>query len=604
MVFSLAAWAWCRRWRRHWPLLLLAGAACQPAPAPPATPRAAPPSAAAPAPANARQAAFFALIYAGDSIYALKNGDQSLARSLVYYTRAQELAAASGDTLLLAEAVFAKGRVYDAWNKEPAKTIAYFQQATDLFRQLPAQRRRYYYAWHLVAHAYDKVPDTARAVAVLRAMRRELAAQPAAVLRQMPFTVEMALIATQVGHYALADSLLTTLTRRAWVRNDPATYDYLSHYYLVQSRLDVYYRRRRPPPYLDSLEGAYRRTRPAPDRLYYAQNLARLAAAAGQYPKAYAYQSKFIYLGDSLHDKADVNQLRRALLHAAEAADRQQRQAEARSQAARTRTLGLLSSGLVIISLLGFYLARQGRRAQAQARRLATVNYALGTTNQELATASQAVAAVNRQLDDKVAQVELLNKEIQHRVKNNLHIIYSLLRMQERRTTSPEVLAQLQAARLRVESIATLHNQLLRNPAGLDMSEYLRALISAVVACLANGRQVVTHLRTDDLDLPTDSHFPLSLILNELVTNSIKYADTAGQALEINVSVARRPHDTCIAYADNGRPAAANPPPPFRPEHELGGLGTQIIVLLARQLNATLTTRPEQPFHYELCIPR
>ena len=60
--------------------------------------------------------------------------------------------------------------------------------------------------------------------------------------------------------------------------------------------------------------------------------------------------------------------------------------------------------------------------------------------------------------------MELLNKEIQHRVKNNLHMIFSLLQMQERRTDNEEVIEQLQAARLRVESIAALHNQLLQQP--------------------------------------------------------------------------------------------------------------------------------------------
>ncbi|MDJ0366560.1 histidine kinase dimerization/phosphoacceptor domain -containing protein [Hymenobacter sp. H14-R3] len=601
-------WQLPGRWRWGWPalglllLLAVANAAGQPAPAGP-TPAAAPLADHLPVPVNAGQVPFFALLHAGDSVYALKRGDESLAHSLNYYTRAQALATTANDTLLLAEAIFARGRVYDAWNKEPQTTVALFRQATALFRRVPAQRLRYYYAWHLVAHAYDKVPDTLRTIAELQAMRRELAGQPPALLRQLPFTVEMALIATEVGHYILADSLLTTLARRAWVHNDPETYDHLTHYYLVRSRVDILGRHRPGSPYLDSLGGAYRRTHPAPDRLFYAQNLARLTAAAGQYALAYHYLSDYQHLNDSLRGSADVGRLRQALLRSEEAAGRQQSAAEAASQLARTRILWGLSVGLVVISLLSFHLARQGGRANRQAHRLATMNQELGAANQELATASQAVAASNQQLDGKVAQVELLNKEIQHRVKNNLHILFSLLRMQERRTDNPEVLEQLQAARLRVESIATLHNQLLRNPAGLDVADYLRALISAVVACLANGRQVVTHLRTDDLDLPTDSHFPLSLILNEWVTNSIKYADTDDQALEINVSVTRRADVTCIDYADNGWPPDPHRPAPPQPAHELGGLGTQIITLLARQLNATLTTRPAQPFHYALCLP-
>ena len=100
----------------------------------------------------------------------------------------------------------------------------------------------------------------------------------------------------------------------------------------------------------------------------------------------------------------------------------------------------------------------------------------LGAANQDLAAASRAVAGVNQQLDEKVAQVELLNKEIQHRVKNNLHMIFSLLHLQERRTDNEEVIENLQAARLRVESIAALQTQLLRNPDVPDLTAFLKQL--------------------------------------------------------------------------------------------------------------------------------
>ncbi len=127
---------------------------------------------------------------------------------------------------------------------------------------------------------------------------------------------------------------------------------------------------------------------------------------------------------------------------------------------------------------------------------------------------------MNQQFDKQVAQVELLNKEIQHRVKNNLHILFSLLRMQERRTDHPEVLAQLRAARLRVESIAALHQLLLRQPGALPLGEFLHTLVNTAVVCLTTDRPVITHLHTEAVGLPPEGYFPLSLILNEWITNS------------------------------------------------------------------------------------
>ena len=559
-----------RRWlRRALPLALLGLAACQPAG--PGAP---------PAMAQPVRARFFALLRAGDSVYARKQGYRSFAQAQAYYDRAQALADQGTDTLLLAEAVFARGRVYDAWNKEPAKTVAYFQQAAALFARLPGQWRRYYYARFLVAHAYDKVPDSLRAVQTLRGLRAELAARPDSVRRQVPSTVEMALTATEVRNYPLADSLLRQLVHRPGVRNDPATYDYLVHYYLAQARLDVFYRRHPTAPYLDSLRQSYRTAANPLDRLYYERNLARLSAAAGRPAAAYAYLNQATRLGDSLVDGGDVAQLRRTLLQTEARADRRQRADEAARQALRTRALVALSAGLAVISLLSFYLARQARHARVQAARLAAANHAL---------------------DGKVAQVELLNKEIQHRVKNNLHMVFSLLHMQERRSDNEEVIEQLQAARLRVESIAALQTQLLRNPAVPDLTAFLKQLISAVVGCLATDRPVVTHLATEAVDLPVNSYFALSLLLNEWVTNTIKYAEPpADHAIEVNVSVKPQGPDVLVEYFDNGRRVPAATPVP---EAEAAGLGTQIIALLSQQLGAELTTRPSQPYHYELRIP-
>lgn len=558
------------QYRSRWPVApvgLLALRLAHPAPAQPAPP--------------SLHARFFALLAAGDSVYAEKKGYSSFAHAQQYYDRAQVLAERSQDTLLLAEAVFARGRVYDAWNKEPHKTVRYFQQAADLFAGLPGQRRRYFYATYLVAHAYDKVPDSLRTVQVLRRLRRELRGQPEALLRQVPSTVEMALTATEVRNYALADSLLRQLVRRPWVRNDPETYDYLTHYYLAQARLDVHYRHRQAP-YLDSL--ARMPATNALDRVYYGHNLADLYAAAGRYASAYAALRRATRLADSLNHGGDLDRVRLSLLRSEERAAQRQQQVEAVRQRARTWGLWGLGGGLTIISLLSFYLFRQQQLSRRRARALARANAAL--------------AESNARLDQQVAQVELLNKEIQHRVKNNLHMVYSLLQMQERRTDNEEVVEHLQAARLRVESIAALHNQLLLSPtAGPDLAVYLKGLISSVVSCLANDRRVITHLQSGPLRLPPSAYLALSLILNEWVTNSIKYADTPpGQLLEISVRVRHEAQYTCLEYADSGAPPGGAAP--GRP-----GLGTQIITLLTRQLGATLTTPPGQPYTYTLCLP-
>jgi two-component sensor histidine kinase len=521
-----------------------------------------------------RRAPFYRLLAIGDSVYAQRKGYESIAGSLRYFNRAYALAQHSRDTLLLAEAVFAKGRVYDAWNKAPHQTIRHFEQAVALFGRLPGARWRYYYARYLLVHAHDKVPDTVGTMRAARALYRVLRAQPDSVLRQVPTTVELAWSCTEVGAYALADSVLRHLTHRARIVNDPTSYDHLTHYYLVRARLDLLaHRRPTSSAYLDSLDAAYQRATNIFDRLYYGQQLARLYAAAQQYPVAYGFLAEASRLGDSIANKGEVARLRQDFLQSEQRAEQVRRQQDAAARTNRFRVLWSLAAGLLILALVSAHLARQNRLVRLQAALLTRANHAL---------------------DDKVAQVELLNKEIQHRVKNNLHMIFSLLQMQERQTDNAEVIEHLQTARLRVESIATLHNQLLRDAGGLDLGPYLRGLISGVVGCLANDKQVVTHLQTDVLHLPERAYLPLSLILNEWVTNSIKYAEPTAGPLEISVIVRRQPATVCIQYHDNGARATGTHAP---------GLGTQIIRLLTRQLGATAVPTPGQPYHYELCIP-
>ncbi len=543
------------------------------------------PAAARAAPRTPR-AEFFRLLHAGDSAYAQRQGYHSIRTALRYFDRAYLLAEGARDTLLLAEATFAKGRVYDAWNKNPRRTIAYFRQAAALFKRLPAATDRYYYARYLVVHAYDKVPDTLGTTHAARALYHELRALPLEQLRRIPTTVELAWTATEVGAYALADSILHALTHRSWIANDPETYDHLTHYYLVQARLDAYHRQRLGPAYLDSLDDAYQRLTTLLDREYYSRALAPLFEVAQDYPRAYQRLKENGELAARLAAQTNVPQLRLALLRSEQRAQAERLEQARRQQRLRRSALAGLAAGLGLLMLLILTLYRQRQNSRQQAG---------------------ALAAANHQLDDKVAQVELLNKEIQHRVKNNLHMIFSLLQMQEWKSENEEVIENLQAARLRVESVAALHNQLLANPAALDLGRYLRELISAVVSCLANDRQIVTHLHTEALHLPTNAYFALSLILNEWVTNTIKYAYVPmGGLLEITVRMRTTPQEVCIVYTDNGAPSGAPPAPSGGSRATTlasSGLGTEIIQLLTRQLRARLRTLDNHPYRYELCIP-
>lgn len=517
--------------------------------------------------------AFEAYIRAGDSVYARKQGYASFARSLVYYDSAQALAYRSADTLLLAEAIFAKGRVYDAWNKQPQQTIRYFTQAARLFGKLPGQYKRWVYTRHLVAHSYDKIKDSLHTVSTLQELYGELSQKDTSLLRQIPYTAEMALIATEVRAYPLADRILHRLTRRAWIRNNPSSYDYLDHYYLTQSRLDAFWRKPVHSFYLDSLQQVCQKSGNLMDRLYYSECLAALYVARQDYRQSTTYYAQSKTLNDRLNNQPDIDNMQQVLAQSARLAEAHKVAYERSLYKTRQAALWLLSGLLALLSLMSVFLYKRNTLYRKQ---------------------SGTLTLVNQELDKKVVQVEVLNKEIQHRIKNNLHMIYSLLQMQERKTHHPETIDALQAAQLRIESIAALHSQLLEGPGQFDLTAYLKTLIGSAVNCLSEERNVITHIAIDPVSLPSQSYLPLSLVLNEWVTNTLKHARTNGQAVEINVTVNHREGYIWLEYADNGQV----------PTHcQTTGLGCQIVTLLIRQMNAQVTPSALSPYHYLLRLP-
>jgi two-component sensor histidine kinase len=409
---------------------------------------------------------------------------------------------------------------------------------------------------------------------VLRELIAELATKDSGFVQGLRFIPEMALIATEVRAYPLADSILRRLSRRSRISNDPLTYNYLDHYYLAQSRLDVYWRRKQRTPYLDSLGMAFDALSSPLERLYYALQLANLNAATGNYAAAYRYRTVQAALQDELGADKDFEKMQRAMVESETAAERRKLELEATISRSRIYAVWILSLLLAVITVLSLHLHRRNKKYRAQSMRLLDSN---------------------TRLDAQIEKVEVLNKEIQHRIKNNLYTIYSLLHMQQDSTDNEEVIAHLEAARLRVESVATLHDHLLTESETVDFGAYLKVLVGKVVDCFAERRRVVTHLTTEPVSLPLNTCFALSLILNEWITNSIKYAVSPGEVLNMDVRISNEAGQVCIRYADDGAV----------PGQQAGksGLGSEIVRLLTAQVRGQLRTIGGHPYHYNLCIP-
>jgi two-component sensor histidine kinase len=180
-------------------------------------------------------------------------------------------------------------------------------------------------------------------------------------------------------------------------------------------------------------------------------------------------------------------------------------------------------------------------------------------------------------------QHEVLLTELQHRVKNNFQVIQSFLALQRRHSTTKESRDRFASVMDRVHAIALAHDQLsLREGAGaVEFADYLRALCANI-----NPYQesVAIEVEADATTVPIDRAVPAGLIVNELVTNSLKYAFGEDGGL-IRVTFAAKPGigEGCLTVEDNGRGMPGN-----GAGREGGGLGLRLIDAFVQQLNGRL----------------
>lgn len=139
---------------------------------------------------------------------------------------------------------------------------------------------------------------------------------------------------------------------------------------------------------------------------------------------------------------------------------------------------------------------------------------------------SEQLAAKNAVIDARLKEKELLVREIHHRVKNNLQTVSSLLSIQGRGITDEAAKEAVNDSRLRVKSMALIHQDLYRagDLTGVDMREYVEKLVNSLITSYALGDRVRAELQVDDIALDVDTAVPIGSVLNEPVTNAMKYA--------------------------------------------------------------------------------
>jgi PAS domain S-box-containing protein len=247
---------------------------------------------------------------------------------------------------------------------------------------------------------------------------------------------------------------------------------------------------------------------------------------------------------------------------------------------------GLLEAGADLPFVEEKYICLDGRIIDIEA---STVNFSFYGKSavliliRDITDRKQAEEQIKASLKEK----EVLLKEIHHRVKNNLQIVSSLLYLQSRKTSDDQVLCVLRESQTRVRSMALIHEKLYQcdDLANINLGDYIRSLTSY----LLNSYGVASHMvklkiNVESAPLGLDRAIPCGLIINELVSNALKYAFPQGRRGEIFVNLLRDGDGKLVlTVKDDGVGL-----PEDLDIADTPSLGLQLVNTLVKQLDGTI----------------
>jgi two-component sensor histidine kinase len=188
-------------------------------------------------------------------------------------------------------------------------------------------------------------------------------------------------------------------------------------------------------------------------------------------------------------------------------------------------------------------------------------------------------------LENQNNEKAFLLKEIHHRVKNNLETISSLLSLQTAQIENDELQCIMLESQNRVHSMGMIHQNLYQgeNLAAIEMKQYFINLGRFIIDAYDASEKIVLECKMGPLELDVDRAIPIGLIVNELITNSLKYAFPNKMEGKISISLNESDAHLILKVSDNGIGMGESP------KIQGSGFGSQLISLLTKQLDGKMT---------------
>ncbi len=249
-------------------------------------------------------------------------------------------------------------------------------------------------------------------------------------------------------------------------------------------------------------------------------------------------------------------------------------------------TNSIVFASIIVLFLLLTLLYNRYRIKQRSNKQLETKQQQINEKNIAL---EHLITDKDNLIADKdvlLKEKDWLVKEIHHRVKNNLQMVISLLNAQSEFLNNPSALNAIRESRERMQAIAIIHQKLYQidNSSMINMRSYINELVDNIRNSVADSERIYFQVKVADIDLDISQSVPLGLILNEGITNAIKYAYPGNQKGDIKISLQNTGIEQLqLKIADNGKGLPAG----VDAEHS-NSLGLQLIKLFAEQLEGDL----------------
>ncbi|MBL0744133.1 histidine kinase dimerization/phosphoacceptor domain -containing protein [Chryseolinea lacunae] len=379
--------------------------------------------------------------------------------------------------------------------------------------------------------------------------------------------------------YAMAQKYCDQVVKRIKTRDLAASKTLVRDVidFLVDSRQYVEARK-----YLALYQPVVRKEKPALRDSYYVMH--RIDSAEGKFEAALINFTKFKLLSDSLLGQTKLKEI--AELKISYESEKKEQSIALLTKDAQIKDIQLVESrfarniiiggALILFCVLILVFTLYRKRKQI---------------GEDLQVQKDEIDKKNLILQRVIGEKEWLVKEVHHRIKNNLHTIVSLLESQSFYIKNREALSAIQDSQSRIHSMSLIHQKLYQSESNssIAMGPYVIELLDHLKRSLNGPKQIFFEVDVDEISLGIGQSIPIGLMLNEAITNSLKYAFPTPGKDRISVRMKKHENRVRLVIADNG----IGLPPNFDRKNKHQGLGLQLIHGLTAEIGGELTLTSE-----------